>query len=397
MLRPDADSPTSPISRLGLILLAGWSAACGSRIVSGATPIPEPEDQSVETRLFLIGDAGAPNPEGEPVLQALGAELALDPARSLVLFLGDNLYPRGLPDSTASNYSDAIRRLDTQIDLVVQHGSRGFFIPGNHDWDRFGTDGWNAIRRQGDRIDAEGAGRIRMAPTGGCPGPVVADEGRWLRLVMLDTQWWLQAGPKPQAAASGCPTFDEVSTIDSLRAAITGAGGRRVVVLGHHPVRSGGEHGGFFDWKDHIFPLRLLQSWLWLPLPIIGSAYPLSRNLGITRQDFSNSNYKRMAGALSAVLREHPPLVYASGHDHGLQVIRGDSTPFLLVSGGGIYGHEGPLTGVKGAELALQAAGYMRLDILRDGRVRLGVMTVDRDGRRQEVQSRWLEPTPEDH
>jgi hypothetical protein len=345
--------------------------------------------------LFLIGDAGAPNADGEPVLRALGEELALDSARNLVLFLGDNAYPRGLPDSTASNYPDAVRRLDTQIDLVVQHGSRGFFIPGNHDWDRSGSDGWNAIRREGELIDAHGAGRIRMAPTAGCPGPVIVDEGRWLRLIMLDTQWWLQSGPKPQAAATGCATFDEASTVDSLLAAISGAGGRRVVVLGHHPLRTGGEHGGFFDWKDHIFPLRHLQSWLWLPLPIIGSAYPLSRNLGISRQDLSNSTYKRMAASLGAVFLEHPPLVYASGHDHGLQVIQGGSARFLLVSGAGIYGHEGPLTGVKGAELALQAAGYMRLDILRDGRVRLGVMTVDRDGRRLEVQSRWLEPTSE--
>src|SRR5436309_11924013 len=30
-------------------------------------------------------------------------------------------------------------------------------------------------------------------------------------------------------------------------------------------------HGGHFGWQDHIFPLRNIKPWLWIPLPLIGS------------------------------------------------------------------------------------------------------------------------------
>jgi len=43
-----------------------------------------------------------------------------------------------------------------------------------------------------------------MLPVGGCPGPTVVDLGEVVRLVALDSQWWLQDGPKP-GPTSSCP------------------------------------------------------------------------------------------------------------------------------------------------------------------------------------------------
>ena len=45
-------------------------------------------------RVILIGDAGAPRP-GEPVLATLKAWARRDPDRTLVAFLGDNVYEDG--------------------------------------------------------------------------------------------------------------------------------------------------------------------------------------------------------------------------------------------------------------------------------------------------------------
>jgi hypothetical protein len=57
---------------------------------------------SIAADLWLIGDAGLPNPAGEPVLRALTAEIRrAEPGLALVVFLGDNIYPNGLPDSRA--------------------------------------------------------------------------------------------------------------------------------------------------------------------------------------------------------------------------------------------------------------------------------------------------------
>jgi hypothetical protein len=159
-------------------------------------------------------------------------------------------------------------------------------------------------------------------------------------------------------------------------------------------------HGGSFTLGDHIFPLRNWKSWMWLPLPLIGSIYPFARQMGISNQDVFGGKYRQMRSALERAFREHPPLVVASGHDHDLQVIRGGRSgitwaTYQLVSGAGILGHASLVRDIDGSLFAREAAGFMRLDVTRDGRVRLSVTTVVPEGERPagesaEVFSRWL-------
>ena len=367
---------------------AGLVAACAGARPTVAPPVPA--GARVEATLFLIGDAGAPAPGGEPVLQALAQALGNAQGERVVVFLGDNIYPRGLPDSAAPDRPEMERRIDTQMDVVLGAGARGIFVPGNHDWARHSSDGWNAIRRQGDWIAARGAPAVTLLPGGGCPGPSVVDVGTRVRLVLLDTQWWLQGGPKP-GPGSGCRAADEGAVADSLRADLAGAGGRTVVVAAHHPLESAGVHGGFFGVEDHLFPLRAVRRWLWVPLPGLGSIYPLARQNGISNQDQTGPVNQRMRKMFEAAMHDHPPLVWVSGHEHNLEVLEGTSARWLLVSGAGYYGHEGPAFRRTDMRFGARAAGFMRIEFLADGRARLGVLAVDREGRSTERFSLWLE------
>jgi hypothetical protein len=375
--------------RLTLALAALVAACAGGG--PGASPAPRPAPTDVELTMFLIGDAGAPAPTGEPVLKALSEELGKATGERVVVFLGDNVYPRGLPDSAAPDRTEMERRLDTQVDLVKAAHARGIFVPGNHDWAKHGPDGWNAIRRQGRQIARRGGPEVELLPSDGCPGPAVVDLGRRVRLVTLDTQWWLHPGPRPVGPTSGCRAEDEKAVADSLRADLVHAGRRTVVVAAHHPLASGGEHGGYFGVESYLFPLRLVKPWLWIPLPGLGSAYPFARQSGVTSQDMAGTANRRMRAMLEAAMRGHSPLVWADGHDHNLQVIKGASARWLLVSGAGIFGHEGPASRLPETRFASQSAGFMRLEFLTDGRERLGVLAVDREGRSQERFSIWLE------
>src|SRR5581483_4655385 len=359
----------------------------------GASPAPPPDPATVETSLFLIGDAGAPAPGGEPVLRGLVELAGKAPGRRLVAFLGDNIYPRGMPDSTAPGRAEAERRLEAQLDAVAVAGARAIFVPGNHDWAGHGSDGWQAMRRQGAFIARRAGGRAELLPADGCPGPEVVDVGRWLRLVALDTQWWLHHGPKPRSPEDGCRVAERRGVARALEDAVGAAGDRRVIVLAHHPLLSGGEHGGYFGAGEYLFPLRNLARWLWLPLPGVGSLYPLSREEGVSPQDFASPSNRRMRLALERALvkRGARPLAWASGHDHELQVLDGRSARYLLVSGAGIYGHESEVFRLRETRFAASAPGFMRLDVLHDGRVRLGVIAVDRAGRPAERFSMWLE------
>jgi hypothetical protein len=270
---------------------------------------------------------------------------------------------------------------------------RGIVVPGNHDWDEQGLDGWNAVRRQAARITRRSGGQVVMLPPGGCPGPAVVDVGRRLRIVALDTQWWLQAGPKPEGDGTGCRAATRKAVQDSLRADLAAADGRQVLMVAHHPLASGGPHGGYFGWEDQLFPLRNIRPWLWVPLPGLGTIYALTRQWGVTSQDLAGAENRRMRRALAEAMAQHPPLAWADGHDHNLQVLAGrDEGPrHLLVSGGGFMGHASPVTGLVETRFGARAAGFMQLEVTKSGGVHLGVLAVDRQGQARERFSIWLD------
>jgi calcineurin-like phosphoesterase family protein len=387
------------------VAVALVAAAACTPALEPATLVPAPlaPKDSIELAIFLIGDAGSKAYDGEPVLKELALQSdSLRPVRQFVVFLGDNVYPRGVPPLGHHNRDDAERKVAAQVLAIRKGSAQGLLIPGNHDWDRQGRDGWNSIRRQDTLVRKFGGKDVRLAPSGGCPGPDVVDLGAHVRLIAMDTEWWVHNDVKPYGDTSPCPTrtYDEV--VDSLEGALRDKGERQAIVLAHHPLRSGGIHGGSFTLMDHIFPLRNVKPWLWVPLPLIGSLYPLSRQMGISNQDVSGAKYRRMREAFERAFARHPPLVIASGHDHDLEVIRGGSpritnAAYQLVSGAGILGHESVVRHIEGSLFEREAAGFMRLDVTRDGRIRLSVTTVVPEGTRPkgesaEVYSLWLTP-----
>lgn len=386
-----------PVSAL-LCLAAACTPALERATLVPATPARE---DRLELSLFLIGDAGGPDYNQEPVLQEMMRQSdSLKKVKRFVVFLGDNVYPKGIPPGDHPMRADAEKRLGTQIGAIRQGGAKGILVPGNHDWERQGKDGWNAIRRQDSLASQFGGDDVMLLPHGGCPGPEVLDLSPHVRIIALDTEWWVHNDVKPYGDDSPCPTRTYSEVADSLRGALRERGDRHAIVVTHHPIRTGGVHGGAFHWTDHIFPLRVLESWLWIPLPGIGSIYPLSRKLGISNQDINGKKYKAMRKAFEEVFQKYPPLVYASGHDHDLQVFRGgrraiSNAKYLLISGAGILNHESLVHAKDGSLFEREAAGFMRLDFTDDGRVRLSVTTVKPEASRQlgesnEVYSLWL-------
>jgi hypothetical protein len=173
------------------------ASACGRPQYGIGRVVPHAPADSLELTLILIGDAGLPNPEGEPVLQALERELERDPERTVVAFLGDNIYPVGLEDTTTERGQVGLGILRAQLAPLFRTGARAVFVPGNHDWAAGDLTGWNDIVRQERFLNDVGGGQVVMEPRDGCPGPVVMDVDRLLRLIALDTHWWLHTGPKP--------------------------------------------------------------------------------------------------------------------------------------------------------------------------------------------------------
>lgn len=382
------------------LVLLGLVPACAGRQLApeGFQPAPPPTAIAslpagqgvVDATLFLIGDAGLPE-AGLPVLEALTDQAAHAEGDVAIVFLGDNLYERGLPPVGDDRRERGEARLQILIDVARKAGVHGVFTPGNHDWDGEGEDGWRAIVDQQQFIDGLQLDSISFLPKGGCPGPEVLDLGHSLRVVILDTQWWLHEGPKPSPENSECVPATEAGVLVGLDRALGGAGDRQTVIAAHHPFDSGGPHGGYFDWRDHFFPLRRVSGPLgWLPIPGFGSFFVLARSVWKPRQDLANRHYRAMIEAIESVAQRHEVVASAGGHDHSLQVLRSQATRYVLVSG------TGPSTGLTASAskentlFVTSRWGFMRLDVLESGRVRLRVYGQDSGGIMREVYWRWL-------
>lgn len=344
----------------------------------------------VDSTLFLIGDAGAPALDREPVFSALARDAACAGPDPVVLFLGDNVYPRGLSLPGALDRSEGERRLRMQFEVLRAGNARGIFIPGNHDWDFAGEGRRASLLRTEAYAHSVAGGCAEFRPAHACPGPDTIDIGRHVRLVLLDTQWWLFEEPVEDVPAA-CRQRSREAIIDSLRSAIRAPDGRRVIVAGHHPMVTHGPHGGYFTTRQHIFPLRDKFRWGWIPLPVLGSLYPLARRLGISDQDVYHRRYRDMIAAFAAAFRNAPPLAYASGHEHSLQLLEGIGATYQIVSGTGNYGHVTPVARRAGTLFAASESGYVRLHMQRDGRVRLGMIFVDSSGDYREAFATYLE------
>jgi hypothetical protein len=103
----------------------------------------------------------------------------------------------------------------------------------------------------------------------------------------------------------------------------------------------------------------------------------MARRRGVSDQDLSGALNIHMREAIGGVFKSAPPVAYAAGHEHNLQVIRQKGAEYLLVSGTGFYGHTSRIAPDEDTLFARRASGYMRLDLAPTGEVRLAVTVVD--------------------
>ncbi|HVI47028.1 MAG TPA: BamA/TamA family outer membrane protein [Chitinophaga sp.] len=329
---------------------------------------------AVVKRIILIGDAGELHSNGRnPVVDAVRKAYDLQDSRNTVLFLGDNVYPVGLPDSAAASYPTAKEILDYQVNLVRGTNSKAFIIPGNHDWHKSKPDGWEVIRNQQRYVDSLHLDNVDFLPKDGCPGPVEVKLSDSITLIVMDSEWWVFPYQKP-GLESSCDCKDKDEILTKLSEIIGLNRNKLIIFATHHPFRSYGIHGGYYTIKQHIFPLTDLRPWLYVPLPVIGSIYPIARGVFGTPEDLPNPKYQDMVRSVEKAMEPHGPIVFVSGHDHTLQLIK-DKQNAYLVSGSGAKNNR-----VKKGRKSLYATsanGFSVIETLADGTVRAQYFLAD--------------------
>ena len=331
------------------------------------------QDQHVIHTLFLIGDCGEPYVQNDPIGTVLLKKITESPTRTTTLYLGDNVYPKGLPEEGHRLRLESEFILKSQVNFTNAVNNKTIFIPGNHDWQHWGKHGIDYIHNQQSWIDSLADENVTLLPRDGCPGPVEISVSGKVTLVILDTQWLIHQWEKPgEESSCDAKTLDDV--ISQLDDILYRNRRKRVIVAGHHPLITYGEHGGIFPLRMHLFPLTDLSEHLYIPLPVVGSIYPLYRNWFGHIQDTMHPVNKEFTERILKVLKAYPGSVYVSGHEHALEHIVKDST-HMIVSGSG---SKVEMVKKKGFALYANAVrGFVKADLSDDGAVHVDFIQVD--------------------
>ncbi len=332
-------------------------------------------------QIFLLGDAGKPSHEPiEPTL-LLTKGLKNVNKQSCTIFLGDNIYNYGLVDEVDIFRADAIKKIETILSVFEPEKDKVIFVPGNHDWGMGSNLGYDAVKRQEKYIEEKLKDKEAFLPGNGCPGPFSVTPMDDILIIAIDTQWWLHEQSKP-GIESDCLAKTDEQFLQELQKTLDSNKDKKVVVIGHHPIFTNGAHGGKYTLKDHIFPLTMMKPNLYIPLPIIGSLYPLGRKWSKNIQDLTHKRYKELKNKIEPIFASHPQLIYAAGHEHGLQYFNKNNNHFLV---SGSTCKSSPLKKGKGSEFIYSAKGMMVLSFYNNNEIWLETWKPINEGNTGEI------------
>ena len=306
-------------------------------------------DKAIAHSFYLIGDAGnSPVGSSSTSINALKKDLNKALPNSTALFLGDNIYPKGLPKKNDKGRPFAEHQLDTQLKSVLNFKGKTLFIPGNHDWY---SEGLKGLKRQEKYIE-KAIGKNTFLPENGCPLETV-HVSKSVALIIIDSEWYLTNWDKHPTINDDCQIKTREQFFEALEDAIKKARGKTTVIALHHPMFTNGPHGGYYDFKSHM-----------KPFPVLGSIKNiLRRTTGVSPADLQHKKYSTLKKRIVTLAQDNDNVIFVSGHEHSLQYIEQDNL-HQIVSGSG-----SKLTATKNTSNAFSASvpGYARLDVFKDG------------------------------
>lgn len=330
-------------------------------------------EPAVTHRFVLIGDAGRLLNGKSIVTDAVAAHVDKLDSATTIIFLGDNIYEKGLSEKDAIYYDQQVEILSKQLLPFESHSAKVYMIPGNHDWQKSGPQGWEQIKRQAAWVDSLHKDNIIFLPKGGCPGPEEITINDSLVLVILDTQWWLHPFDKP-GIEDDCDCRTEDDVINALKNIAYRNRNKRIIFTSHQPMRSYGIHGGYYTWKQHLFPFTEFSHNAYIPVPILGSLYPLVRGTFGNIQDLKHPEYRNMVRRIEDAMSIAPDVIYAAGHDHALQLIQ-EGKQNYIVSGSGINRER--VKKRKNATYVSDQRGFVEVLYRSDGSEQIVIYEVD--------------------
>lgn len=348
---------------LGIFLLLIFNSCANYKLhiqKSEENP-PIPPENDLTYTMYLIGDAGQDTPSGMALpLAALKKHLEKAPANSSVIFLGDNIYPGGLPPRSSSRRKIAEKRLSDQLEILKNYKGHPYFIPGNHDW----LYGLKGVNREEEFVEDYLGKNDVWFPKNGCGDPEIVEINDQLAILFIDTQWWLSNWDKEPEINAGCDVKSRKNFLFLFEEAAKKYRQKNLVIAMHHPLFSNGPHGGKYTFKQHVFPLTDLNKNLYVPLPALGTVFAFLRGAVGSRQDLAHPEYKALKKGLLGSAQKNGSFIFVAGHEHNLQYFEDDKQAFIISGSGS---KRSPVAPGRGALFTYAAPGFSILKFYKDG------------------------------
>jgi acid phosphatase len=252
---------------------------------------------------FVIGDWGDPASQQKEVALAMAVTAAQTPPR-MIISVGDNFYPRGVTSAKDELWKVAFEEVYDQPALKCPW----YAVLGNHD-----RKGNSEAETEFEKIDP----RWHM-PSRYYSHIESLAEGGDVEFFFLDTTL---------VVGNEASTETDQIQFDWLNRMLTQSKAQWRIVVGHHPVFSGGHHGGT----------------------------------------------PALVARLKPLLDLHKVQVYLGGHDHDMQHILVDGVHYLIAGSGSKTRSTGKIDGTL---FAASELGFLRARLLAD-RMEINFIGVD--------------------
>ncbi len=311
----------------------------------------------IEHTFYLIGDGGKADTETiENHFSELKKDLSESDKNATLLFLGDNIYEKGMPKKNNPDRQKAEAILDAQIDLASNFDGKTIFIPGNHDYYNNGVDG---LEREAKYITKKLNDKNAFLPENGCPLEKIniSDE---IVLIIVDTQWYLENWDENPTMNDDCNIKTREQFFEEFEGLIKKSASKTTIIAMHHPMFTNGSHGGQFSWKQQLYPSDNK-----IPLPILGSvANVVRKTSGISPQDLQNKMYIELKKRIVTLSQKNDKIIFVSGHEHNLQYILTDNKP-QIISGAGSKSLAARV--INGGVFSYGGIGYAKIVVYKNG------------------------------
>ncbi len=346
------------LSALAIISIscATEKAQFGKNLKNAAPPEKMSADNIAHT-FYLAGDAGnADQDHAKKILGQLKSKLDSANENSTLLFLGDNIYPRGLPPKDSKDRKLAEEKLDNQIALANNFKGQSVFVPGNHDWYSKGIIG---LKAEQDYVIEKMNDKKAFAPKNSC-AIETRKIGKDIALIFIDSEWFLADWDKNPGINEKCDIKTREDFFTEFEDQLSKNQNKTIVVALHHPILDHGSHGGYYSMEKQLFPLENK-----IPLPILATGINLMRATGgITHQDLSNPNYRKFSNRIQTLIADKENVILVAGHDHNLQYIEKGNIR-QIISGAGSKSEAA--AAINPNDFSYGQNGYAVLNISKDG------------------------------